>query len=187
MDEQKLKDYFKFDDGDLQANRQGKLSEKQKSNLLKAKKDWKKGNLKYGWELIAAGLVIAVLIIGINGVISFLNDPQPHLDLGALITAFVLFIICGGLGFLLLLAGFKGKTDISEDRVKKADGHINLDAFAVNNSELHVGNKTFEIDEVGIEADGRLANLITQGEVYAVYYDGSDDRILSMELMSKAK
>ena len=39
MDDQKLKDYFKFDEEDLQANRQGKLSEKQKINILNRKKD----------------------------------------------------------------------------------------------------------------------------------------------------
>ena len=152
---------------------------------MKGKKDWKKGDLKYGWGLMAAGLGIAILIIGVNAIISFLSDPQPHLDLGALITAGVFFLFLGGLGFLLLLAGLKGKTDISEDRVKKAEGHINLDAYAVNNSQLHVGNKTFEVDEVGIDADDRLANLITQGDNYAVYYDVNDDKILSLERVSK--
>ena len=39
MDDQKLKDYFKFDEEDLQANRQGKLSERQKINILNRKKD----------------------------------------------------------------------------------------------------------------------------------------------------
>ena len=39
MDDQKLQDYFKFDEEDLQANRQGKLSEKQKINILNCKKD----------------------------------------------------------------------------------------------------------------------------------------------------
>jgi len=39
MDDQKLKDYFKFDEEDLQANHQGKLSEKQKNDLLNRKKE----------------------------------------------------------------------------------------------------------------------------------------------------
>src|SRR5271157_4087293 len=39
MDDQKLKDYFKFDEEDLQANRQGKLSEKQKNDILNRKKN----------------------------------------------------------------------------------------------------------------------------------------------------
>ena len=39
MDDQKLKDYFKFDEEDLQANQQGKLSEKQKNDILNCKKN----------------------------------------------------------------------------------------------------------------------------------------------------
>src|ERR1700690_323736 len=39
MDDQKLKDYFKFDEEDLQANQQGKLSEKQKDDILNRKKN----------------------------------------------------------------------------------------------------------------------------------------------------
>jgi hypothetical protein len=39
MDDQKLKDYFKFDEEDLQANQQGKLSEKQKNDILNRKKN----------------------------------------------------------------------------------------------------------------------------------------------------
>jgi hypothetical protein len=35
MDDQKLKDYFKFDDADLQANRNGQITEKQKARVLK--------------------------------------------------------------------------------------------------------------------------------------------------------
>ena len=131
------------------------------------------------------GLGIAILIIGINAIISFSSDSQPHLDLGALITAGLFFVLLGGLGFLLLLAGLKGKTDISEDRVKKAEGAIHLDAYKPHNSQLHIGHRTFEIDEVPVKVE--LADLITQGDVYAVYYDDSDDRILSMELLSKAK
>ena len=42
MDDQQLKDFFKFDEGDLQANRSGNLSEKQKNIIVKRRKDWKK-------------------------------------------------------------------------------------------------------------------------------------------------
>jgi len=36
MDNQALKDFFKFDDEDLSLNRLGQLSEKQKANLIQA-------------------------------------------------------------------------------------------------------------------------------------------------------
>lgn len=187
MADEKLMRYFKFDDADLQANRDGRFSEKQKNNLLKSKNDWKKGNLTWGAVLVALGLGIAVAILAINWIFSSVNDAHPHLDVRAMITAGVFFVLLGGLGFLLLLAGLNSKQDTSTDRVKKIEGSINLDAFAINNSELHVGHKTFEIDETGMESDDRLANLVIQGKEYAFYYDEVDDRILSAELISKAK
>jgi hypothetical protein len=46
MDDQKLKDIFKFDEGDLLANRSGNLSEKQKNEIVKRRKEWKKNRIK---------------------------------------------------------------------------------------------------------------------------------------------
>jgi hypothetical protein len=187
MDDQKLKDYFKFDDGDLQANRSSRLSEKQKNEILKRRKDWKKSGINYSLVIIALGLGIVL----INAVISFLRDPQPHLDTGALVTAGVLFL----LGFLLLyltLTGESGKVDISEDIVKKAEGPVNLvngqrtlsgshnRSSTVYFSELHVGVRTFAVTR-------DLEDIMMQGDVYAVYYDDRNYKILSLEFLSKAK
>ena len=38
MEDQQLKDFFNFDDADLQANRSGYFSENQKNDILKDKK-----------------------------------------------------------------------------------------------------------------------------------------------------
>jgi hypothetical protein len=187
MDDQKLKDYFKFDDGDLQANRSSRLSEKQKNEILKRKSDQKKWGIKYGWVLIAMGLGIVV----IDAIISLMRDPQPHLDAGALVTAGVLFL----LGFLLLyltFTGESGKTDISGDIVKKVEGPVNLvngertmtgshnSSSVVYFSEMHVGTRTFPVTH-------DLEDIMMQGDVYAVYYDDRNYRILSLEFLSKAK
>ncbi len=187
MIDQSLMNYFKFDDTDLQANRDGRFSEKQKNRLSKSQQDWKKGNLNWGLVLVALGVGIPAAILILSWVFSSAGDAQPHLDLGSIITAGVFFVLFGGLGLLLLLAGLHTEPDVSGDRVEKIEGPISLNAFAVNNSELHVGRKTFEIDETGMEPDDRLANLVIQGKAYAFYYDESDDRILSAELISKAK
>ena len=42
MDDQKLKDIFKFDESDLQANRSGNLSEKQKKRNCEAQEGLEK-------------------------------------------------------------------------------------------------------------------------------------------------
>ncbi len=157
MDDQKLKDYFNFDEADLQANRSGNFSEKQKNDILKDKKRFENG--------------------------------------------------------LLLLVGLGPKTDLSEHSVRKAEGAVNIVRQEFNgehghfniNVYLHIGGKQFNMDE-------DLADVMMQGNVYAVYYDymgsmkrgvkrsikgerdayevyydDSEGIILSVEFVSKAK
>jgi hypothetical protein len=154
MDDQKLKEYFNFDEEDLQANRSGNFSEKQKNDILKDIKRFEKGFL--------------------------------------------------GLGT---------KTDITGHSVRKAEGPVSIvkqefdgehGHFSIN-VYLHVGGRQFNVDE-------DIADVMDQGNTYAVYYDymgsmkrgvkrsikgeqdsyevyndDSEGIILSAELMSKAK
>ena len=161
MQEQKLMDYFKFDEADLLANRNGDFSEKQKNDLLKDKK-------------------------------RFENK---------------------GLASLLSIGGHGTKTDLSGDSLKKAEGPVEIvrEEFNVGHGHfntgvyLHISGKQFNVDE-------GLADVISQGDVYAVYYDylgsmkngvkrsikgekdayeiyfdDSEGIILSAELITKAK
>jgi hypothetical protein len=75
---------------------------------------------------------------------------------------------------------------------KKAEGPVNiLKADRTRNDssghiahyfayELHIGGKAFDV------TDG-LADVILQGDEYAVYYDDFNGKILSAEFVSKAK
>jgi hypothetical protein len=49
MDDQKLKDFFGFDESDLQANRSGNFSEKQKNDILKDIKRFEKNRTRVPW------------------------------------------------------------------------------------------------------------------------------------------
>ncbi len=185
MDDQKLKDYFKFDEGDLQANRSGYLSEKQKNAILKRRKDFKNNGIKYALVCIGLGLGVVVIDWGIS-----VARQSPHLDSGALIVAGVLCIL-GFLMLILTLTSQSAKTDISEDTVKKAEGPVNIiKADRTRNDpsghithyfayELHIGGKAFDVDE-------SLADVIMQKDEYAVYYDDFNGKILSAEFVSKA-
>jgi hypothetical protein len=185
MGDQKLKDYFKFDEGDLQANRDGNLSEKQKMILLKRRKDFKNNGIKYASICVAIGLGIIVIDWGIS-----VARQAPHADSGALITAGVV-ILLGFLMLLLTLTSESAKTDISKDMVKKAQGPVNiLKADRTRNDssghiahyfayELHIGGKAFDVDE-------NLADVIMQNDECAVYYDDFNGKILSVEFLSRA-
>jgi hypothetical protein len=186
MEDQQLKDYFKFDEGDLQANRSGYLSEKQKNDLLMRRKNFKNNGIKYSLVCVAIGLGIIVIDWGISTA-----RQAPHLDPGALITAGVIFLL-GLLLLYLTLASESAKTDISEDIVKKAEGPVNIikaDRTGNDTSghithyfayELHIGGKSFDVDK-------SLADMMMQNDGYAVYYDERNGKILSVEFGSKAK
>lgn len=188
MQDQKLMDYFKFDEADLQSNRSGYLSEKQKNAILKRRKDFKNNGIKYSWILI----VIALGIVIVDWAISAIRNA-PHLDTGALVTAGVIFLL-GILNLWLTLKSESASTDISKDTVKKAEGPVNIikaertRSGSTNNSplehyfayELHIGDKEFDVDE-------SLTNVMMQNDVYAVYYDDFNGKILSVEFASKAK
>jgi hypothetical protein len=161
MQDQKLMDYFQFDEDDLQANRKGDFSEKQKNDILRNKK-------------------------------RFENR---------------------GLASLLASGGRGTKTDLSGDSLKKAEGPVNIVQEEFRGASghfhsgvyLHIGGKQFAVGE-------DLASVMSQGDVFAVYYDymgsmkrgvkrsipgekdayeiyydDSEGIILSAELVSKAK
>ncbi len=186
MDDQKLNDFFKIDESDLQANRSGNLSEKQKNEIVKRRNDWKKTGINYSSVVILIGLGIIV----IDAMISYLHGTFPHLVLGAVITGGVLALL-GALWLYLTLTGESGKADLSKDTVKKAEGPANIikaERTRSNNGtiehyfayELHIGEKEFDVD-------GSLTNIMMQQDEYAVYYDDRNGRILSMEFFTKAK
>ena len=189
MDDQKLMGIFKFDKSDLQANRYGNLSEKQKNEIVKRRKDWKKTGLNYSSAIIVIGLVIIV----IDAVISYLHGAFPHFDSGAVIAGAV-FVVLGTLWLYLTLTGESGSTDLAKDLVKKAAGPVNIIKAERTRSsggsggstehyfayELHIGDKEFDVD-------GSLANVMKQQDEYAVYYDDRNGKILSAEFVPTAK
>jgi len=188
MDDQKLKDIFNFDEGDLQANRSGNLSEKQKNVIVKRRKDWKKTGVNYSSVLIVIGLGIII----IDAVIAYLHGAFPHLDLGAVITGAVLAVL-GVLWLYLTLTGENGKTDLSNDMVKKAEGPVNIIKAERTRTSGGSGGSTehyyayeLHIGEMEFDVDGSLANVMMQQDEYAVYYDDRNGKILSAEFLSKA-
>jgi len=194
MEDQKLKDYFKFDEGDLQANRNGDFSEKQK-----------------GEQSSQAGSTVrrrrrAAVIFFFLGIVLFLMGFLVFMGVGNLGQEGGL-IICPGLaGGAFLLASiyiFRSSFSIQQNyQLKKAEGPINIikaertrtESGAGKNAvslteryfayELHIGGISFDVSP-------DLADIMIQGDVYAVYYTEVNDdfsgRTWSAELLSKPK
>ena len=186
MEDQKLKDYFKFDEGDLQANRGGHFSGKQKQRLFS------RHSSAVTEKRIVSGIIIPVSIGMLAWMVYLIYKDFASgsgSDLGAIVQL-------GLYGALLLLAGtyilrisFIGPTYV----VKKIQGPVNIvkesqltDNGTAVRYELHVGGETFNL-----HLESQVGDVMMQGDTYAVYYSQGVENnlreILSAELISKAK
>jgi hypothetical protein len=190
MQDQKLMDYFKFDDADLQANRNGQLTEKQKGRLINEDKGYRT------LRILGGGCLILIALIGLGGAIATgiaTSDWGFRIGFG-LGFGCIWPVIWGGMGYFVLRGAF-AKFQV---QLKKAMGAVNIIKAEKTSTdtdmatgmshtshyfvyELHIGGKSFDVES-------NLADIMMQGDTYAVYFtEGSENDILSAELISKAK
>jgi hypothetical protein len=183
MSDRELQEYFHFDDADLEANRNGRLSEKQMRNLVKESKSWQKG-----------GIIGGIVLLGISSIFPIGYFPQAiksfsHGDIlggiGPIIIALIWLVIWGGLGYLMLIGSLKRSDKIF---INRATGPINLVAVEHESGgehssttidyKLHVGKKAFDLDD-------DAGDVLVQGQVYTFYFtespDGMPTEFLSVE------
>lgn len=164
MDNPKLREYFKFTEADLQANRNGAFSAVQKQRLY-----GRQGQaIRQKQIAVALALPLSLVMLGVmayliyrSAVLGLKTDPTYSFFLG----------LCG---FPLLLAAlyiFRLSFIRQKYLLKKAEGPVNLikeqrtssDGHHFTSYELHVGGKTFR-------ADSALGDVLLQGAPYTVYY-----------------
>jgi len=162
MENQKLAQYFKFNETDLQVNRGGKISEKQLSHI--------KSNFGLGKILfLIAGLVI--LAASIQPLITFISSGKtnnPILWIFPVISLFIGLTVDGWLLRRLLMK--------DEYHLGKVEGHANIVTSSGNHTtyyELHVGGQEFDVDE-------GISDIMNQGDSYIVYYIKEYNDILSV-------
>jgi hypothetical protein len=197
MDNQALKDCFKFEEADLNANRNGKLSEKQQKELAKEDKSSNNFTIGCGIVLLVIGLVLLFIFIPLA--FSAWKNENITGSLAYLIPMAIGVLACGGFGVYTLFCMFFWKGEVKY-LLKKVEGPVNLVGVqrqrSTGNSdtyttyiqhEMHIGQETFDVEE-------KAAGLMMQGDIYAVYYRvNSDDKgkdawnkkILSLEWVSK--
>jgi hypothetical protein len=187
MQDQKLQDYFQFDEADLQANRSGVFSDKQKKELSTDQSSTVQRRRRAGAVFLGLGILLWLILIG------FLIFKGS----GYLMQNAVLLICPGPGGLVFLLASifvFRSTGTVRENyQLKKVAGPVNIiqaeREIAGNASrhhfvhELHIGGVTFDVLP-------DLPNIMMQGDVYAAYYTEPNDdfsgRVWSAELVSKA-
>jgi hypothetical protein len=184
MDNQKLKEHFRFDDSDLSSNRNGQFSAKQNDRLFG------RHNSAVREKRIASAILIPLSILMLIWMIYLIYKDIVSAN-GSDIGAIILLGLFGG---LLLLAGsyifrisFIGPTYL----FKKIEGSINIvkQSQLINNKtsvryELHVAGEIFNL-----HLDSIVNDIMMQGDNYAIYYSQGVENelreILSVELISK--
>jgi len=194
MSEKELREFFKFDESDLAANRAGQLSAKQVQVLAEGERGATRifVGMGIGLVLLAALITYVVISSTFHEGYSFAdlsNDQKVGLTLGLGLPWLIL-------GFLAVGAfmGARGKSDFS---VQKTEGKVkfvkvernvsstNADGTSssrtVQQYELRVGPTNFE------NVDEKLLNMVDEGKVYAFYYAKAGKIILSAERTRKGK
>ena len=168
MENPKLEQYFKFDESDLQANRNGQITDKQQSRI--------KSSVGLGQILV---LIIGLVVLGaaLIPLISTVRSSEPSLTSWGVAVASLLI----GLSIDAWL--FRRAMMKEEYQLGKVEGRVNIVTSSGNHTtytELHVGGQEFDVDE-GIN------DVMVQGDPYVVYFIKDYNDILSAEPLSKAK
>ena len=186
MIDQDLQDYFHFDAGDLQANRNGQLSDKQRSALLtnqKSDRRWSLvGGIGCGLGLLAIAAIFPLVFIPIG--LTALREDGTGAAIGPFIAAAAWGLIWGVIGLVAMVAGVNGAIHKPDPlTVKSVTGQVNLVGVERTSGgehhhtyiqhELHIGDQEFDVQE-------SAAGHIMQGDTFAIYYL-DDSGILSLE------
>ncbi|MBI5034513.1 MAG: hypothetical protein HZB51_28655 [Chloroflexi bacterium] len=192
MQDEQLMKLFDFDRGELQVNRRGSLSEKQKKRLAQREAGAKGCSIVLGVFLL--GVALIGVVIAVSAVPAFATFDRTAALLFGGAFGVIWPLVWGTIGLVSMRRAFAKVTV----QVKKVEGPINIvkairESYDSSNNthstynvyELRVGGRMFEVEP-------ETANVMMQGDVYAVYYadinlEDSEDPILSVESLERAK
>ncbi len=193
MSDLQLRDFFEFDEGDLAANRAGKLSAKQKAALEESEKGADKIFIGAGVLFITVGLIITYVII--RDVVAK-SLPGIVLNSSDILTLILGSSLPLGLFGFFAYGAIKLGTSKLDNSVQNVEGKVNFVKVEkrINNPsnsshpyrteeqyELRVGKIAFE------NVDEELLNIIEEGDIYAFYYTKDTKEILSCEFVSTGR
>ncbi len=170
MSTPQLMEHFAFNLVDLEANRNGQLSEIQQARIQAEQKSFRRWTLFIGLSLIGGSLVFMTLFLSWR-----LISPNNLASLCGLSGCLAPMSI----GSLLLVIGWRKSTQT----LSKAVGPVKItreehyDAerqYSEVHTILHVGAAAFRIEP-------EVATWLMQGELMTVYYIRENDKIMSLE------
>jgi len=176
MSDPELESRFDFNESDLHANRNGRLSQRQAERILTDAKKARPTSIGCGTGLLLIASIFPIVFIPM---MVELRDQIIGL-LGVGFGVLVWVVVWGGIGFNMIrnafkppsleLAGVSGPVNlVGVERRTSGDNPTTYTAY-----ELRVGDQSFDVD-------AGLGNQIMQGDEYAIYYIKDSDKIMSLE------
>ena len=178
MQDQKLMNYFKFDESDLQANRNGQVTEKQKARMIKDSKSG--GILGNPFALLYVFIGLIGFVIAVVAGIS-VPDWTFRISFG-LGFGCIWPLAWGGVGVRSLLAS--SSSSAHQFTVAKVQGMAGINSRQIYDGSMEhtlvVGGKRFT-------AEPGLAEAMTLGAQYVIYYyirDNLDALVSTKNILS---
>jgi hypothetical protein len=186
MDSQTLYTLLKFDESDLFANRNGRLTAKQQARLASDAKFGKKIALAISFFFLAFAIAPGV-IAGVNAahcIADLCSEWPDSLRIFLVILLLTWTPIWAWISIRLFISA---ASPFRIPALLKVEGPINIVKVESYNAaskthsenyELRLGGETFDVA-------AELADIVMQGDVYAVYYLKEAMQIMSAELISQ--
>jgi hypothetical protein len=186
MNDQALKDYFFFDDSDLNANRNGEFSKKQRDKFTQDNKVASRFIRVTGLVLTFIALIYPVNILIQNLLAAQQDTRQPmQWNIGWTIVA----IFVGAIGCYFLYIGFIDQSHSpAKFQVQKVEGPVRF--VAMTGSQYTEVEYGLRIGKTKMEVvDQALTEIMKEGDRYSAYFynpdDGTGNQVLSLERISK--
>ncbi len=176
MSDPELETRFDFNESDLHANRNGRLSQRQANRILTDAKKARPGTIGCGVGLLLIASIFPIAFAPIM----WETRTQIIGLLGIGCGVLVWVVVWGGIGLGMIrgaftppsleLAGVSGPVNLAGvERRTSGDNPTTYTAY-----ELRVEDQSFDVD-------AELGNQIMQGDPYGIYFIKGTDKIMSLE------
>lgn len=182
MEDERLMAMFKFDEGDLMANRNGRLSPKQLAVVQDLDRFGR--NFVLGLSIVVGIIAIIPIVIIIISILpciqNFCADWPPSLKIFLGVMALIWTPIWGIIAIRMFTHNLSHSLDV---QVKMVEGEVNIVAVESRNASTHSLHTSYElrIGGMSFDVEGDLANIMMQGDRYAVYYLPEMNQIQAVE------
>ena len=189
MVDKTIRNFYDFDDADLEANRSRQLSNKQRQMLASRSNTFKFGGLGIAVFFFVIAALFPLVMVP-TGLLILLISGDWHAALECWGASLLWLAVFGGIGAFVMT---KGNARANAGYVlKSSTGPVQLTAIHVRSStgsqgytehQMSIGGELFVLDD-------ELVGHIRQDDTCTVYFidfqNGSEGLILSMDLLSKA-